>query len=141
MYCSLIHPSKSSIESFKQYTLLFLTFIHVLEHDVFLTSVHQSVQGPVPSRDMSGTVSSSYQTSNSVHTFGRQVLIVAPHSTFFLFLCNGLAMWWNLRIWMQHFWVYMLTFFLSPDNITIIPDFFLLHSAYLPMQNKLLRPM
>ncbi|XP_047080096.1 nuclear pore complex protein NUP1-like [Lolium rigidum] len=29
-------------------------------------------KGPVPSRDMSGTVSSSYQTSNSVHTFGRQ---------------------------------------------------------------------
>ncbi|CAM0950223.1 unnamed protein product [Alopecurus aequalis] len=32
-------------------------------------------KGPVPSRDMSGTVSSSYQTSNSVHTFGRQQIL------------------------------------------------------------------
>lgn len=31
-------------------------------------------KGPVSSRDMSSTVLSSYQTANSVHTFGRQVL-------------------------------------------------------------------
>ncbi|XP_048529003.1 nuclear pore complex protein NUP1-like isoform X2 [Triticum urartu] len=31
-------------------------------------------KGPVSSRDICGTVSSSYQTANSVHTFGRQLL-------------------------------------------------------------------
>ncbi|VAI28864.1 hypothetical protein VPH35_088916 [Triticum aestivum] len=31
-------------------------------------------KGPVSSRDICGTVSSSYQTANSVHTFGRQFL-------------------------------------------------------------------
>ncbi|KAM0843349.1 hypothetical protein ACQ4PT_057755 [Festuca glaucescens] len=58
-------PNKSAIHKMSSSPSRFLFLIYSFS---LLLIAH----GPVPSRDMSGTVSSSYQTSNSVHTFGRQ---------------------------------------------------------------------
>ncbi|KAM0843347.1 hypothetical protein ACQ4PT_057755 [Festuca glaucescens] len=60
-------PNKSAIHKMSSSPSRFLFLIYSFS---LLLIAH----GPVPSRDMSGTVSSSYQTSNSVHTFGRQIL-------------------------------------------------------------------